>query len=121
MKAPILGHGIESARSLRAGYIMPHMMTDHVMHPHNAVLQIWLEYGVVGLVIVMGFVCYLFFRLGSMPAIMQRYHVVFFIVLLSVLSMSYDLWQAWLVGMIQTLVALGLIAGRLTGVDTSKT
>lgn len=115
--APFLGHGMESTRTLRAGYVMPHMQSDSVLHPHNAILQIWIEFGIVGIVLCAAFICFLLRKLDDMPALLQRYYVVLFIVLLGVLSIGYGLWQAWLIGMIQTLITTGFIAIRLNGLD----
>lgn len=120
MEAPLIGHGIEATRDLRAGYVMPRMRTDQVLHPHNAVLQIWVEFGLAGIVVAMGFVAFLLLRLDTMPAVLQRYHLVFFIVLMGVLSMGYGLWQTWLIGMIQSLLAFGFMAARITGADLPK-
>lgn len=119
-KSPLYGHGVESTRSLRAGYIMKHMRSDSVIHPHNAVLQIWVEFGMIGIALAMAFVMWLILRLDTLPAALQRYHSMFFIVMLGVLSMGYGLWQVWLIGMIQTLVALALMAARMTGADIPK-
>lgn len=117
MQKPWAGHGMESARHLRAGYTMPYMNTDRVMHPHNAVLQVWQEFGLIGISLVMGVVAYLIMSLDYKPAVMQRYYSVFFIVLLSVLVMGYGLWQPWLIGMIQSLLGLAAMGARLTGAD----
>ena len=113
MTSPIFGQGIEATRHMRAGYIMPHMRADHVLHPHNAILQIWIEFGLAGIVLLMVFFCVIVRRIGFMRQDVQRYALAFFIVLLAVLSMGYGLWQAWLIGMIQTLVAVSMMAARL--------
>ncbi len=115
MQSPFYGHGMESTRELRAGYIMPRMRTDQVLHPHNAALQIWVEFGIIGMALVMAYVSYVFRKLEAMPPLMQKYNIAFYVVLLGVLSIAYGLWQTWLIGMIFTLYGLGIIASRLAG------
>jgi O-antigen ligase len=64
MESPILGWGLNSARSI------PVNEDDYVLggrhplplHPHNNVLQLWLELGIIGLVI---FITFLVFQINS--------------------------------------------------------
>lgn len=108
--APLTGQGLEATRFLKSEKVMPYMRTDHVLHPHNAVLQIWIEFGVVGMLLTIAFLFFIFNKIDDKSHAMQRFSIVFFIVCMAVLSMGYGLWQAWLIGMIQSLIALGLIA-----------
>ncbi len=110
---PLFGYGMDSMRFMKADYVMKHMKTDTVMHPHNAVLQIWLEFGVIGIIAAMAFVFFLFRRIDALPALQQRYYTLLFVVLLSILSTGYGLWQAWLLGMLNAITAMSIMAVRV--------
>jgi exopolysaccharide production protein ExoQ len=109
-KKPFLGHGVEAARFLKAEKYMENMKSDHVMHPHNAFLQIWLEMGAAGALITAAFLIFLFRRIDTLPPRAQRYAIAFTGTLLCVLCIGYSLWQAWQIGMIFSLIAFSLIA-----------
>jgi len=110
---PLFGWGVDSMRFLKSDHVMENMGTDTVLHPHNAVLQIWLEFGAFGIAIAMAFVVFIFRRIGAMKPLEQRYATLLFVVLLSILSTGYGLWQAWLLGMLNAITAMNVMAVRL--------
>jgi len=109
---PFFGHGIEATRFLKADEVMPYMATDHVLHPHNVVLQIWVEFGLVGALVCAAFLLFLLGRIEKLPPLLQRYYAALLMAVLCVLSISYGLWQAWQIGMIFALVALSMAITR---------
>ncbi len=93
---PWLGWGIDSSRVWAA---VP-------LHPHNAVLQLWLELGVVGAAIGALFWSYVWVRIGAAAEISRANAGVFAAVVVAYLSiggMSFGVWQEWW-------LALGAIA-----------
>ena len=117
MEKPLLGHGVDAMRFLKSDYMMAYMNADNVLHPHNAVLQLWLEFGLAGVVLMIAFVAILFARIEKMPPLFQRYHTMLFVVTLGVLTTGYGLWQAWLLGMIGMVVAMSIMATRMNSSD----
>ncbi len=109
----LTGHGIEATRFFVAEEILPLMQTKNVLHPHNAVLQIWVEFGLLGAAFVIAFLLHLFCRIEKMPPLLQRYNLMLLVTVISVTSMGYGLWQAWQIGMIFAVVAMGNMATRL--------
>jgi O-antigen ligase len=85
---------------------MPHMRTDHIMHPHNISIQLWLETGILGVVLFLVFTVFLYRSVVARAEKEQKYMFVLVMPVLANLSMSYSMWQAWQLGMICTLAAL---------------
>lgn len=98
---PIRGWGMNASRVIPggknvvqgkawSGYVMP-------LHPHNAVLQVWLElglpgallFGVIGVLVFLGIVRPHIARVQSAAAAGQA------VTALALLSSSYGIWQSW--------------------------
>jgi len=115
MEKPFFGHGVEATRFFHSDEIMPLGKVHSVLHPHNAVLQIWAEFGLTGILLLIAFTVYLFRRLDDLPPLLQRYYTMLMIVLFALTSTGYGLWQAWQLGMIFTICALSVAIANLNG------
>ena len=111
---PFLGWGMDSSRSIPGGANMAeihdcghkegrpttHKIGEQIpLHPHSAALQVWLELGAVGVVILVGLLGALILRwqrgLASgpgRPLIAGLLTAIFL-----VYSISFGLWQSWLI------------------------
>ena len=111
LERPWIGHGLDTARSLypresQVKRLIPHSDPNKMrgftaepipLHPHNMILQIWLETGLVGALLV----------LAALLAVVRALHVSqlqkteraagygFFVTALFIASISYGAWQAW--------------------------
>ncbi|MFA5593015.1 MAG: O-antigen ligase family protein [Micavibrio sp.] len=110
---PLAGHGIEATRFLKSDRMMAYMDSDNVLHPHNAYLQIWIEFGLAGALFASLFFILLYRRLDRMEPLYQRYYTSLTATLLFVLMVSYGLWQGWLLGMIFTLYGFSIALIRI--------
>lgn len=110
---PLLGWGLDSTRFIKSDQELQWMKADHVMHPHNAVLECWIEMGVFGAALAAFFVFFLLQKLENLPPLLQRYYTMLLVVTLGVLSMAYGLWQAWQMGMIAAIPALSVMAANM--------
>jgi exopolysaccharide production protein ExoQ len=55
VEAPIIGHGFRASRAIKGQVDVYGAQRAAVpLHPHNAVLQIWLELGLLGVLIMLG-------------------------------------------------------------------
>ena len=111
---PIFGHGLDSTRAL---YFHEDSITTHVvmkstgesrkifaepipLHPHNAILQVWLELGVVGA----GLLAFFLVKILNLVQKVTRNHweaAVCYGVFtsgLTISSLSYGIWQSWWLG-----------------------
>jgi len=109
MEKPLLGHGIRTSRALsKADIQIPFLYRDKgevkegntkdiPLHPHNGLIQMWLELGasgaVLGLVLVL---CILWGINKSLaPPIPKALAFAALISSLCLISVSYGLWQSW--------------------------
>jgi len=111
---PIFGHGLDSTRAL---YSHEDSITTEVimkatgesgkifaepipLHPHNAILQVWLELGVVGA----GLLAFFLVKILNLVQKVTRNHweaAVCYGVFtsgLTISSLSYGIWQSWWLG-----------------------
>lgn len=96
LESPFYGHGVEAARSITDWSVeFVYYQGNSMLHPHNGILQIWLEFGLIGAVIaIFGWVwvsrrlIYLSDR--TMPAVGALLATSLF-----VLTVSHGLWQSW--------------------------
>ncbi len=96
LERPWQGWGIDASR----------VWPEVEMHPHNAVLQLWLELGVVGAALGALFWVYVWARIGAAARANRADAGVFAAVAAAYLSiggMSFGVWQEWW-------LALGVIA-----------
>ena len=59
------------------------------LHPHNGVLQIWLELGGIGIALL-GWIIFVLMRITDQPIIMG-----FYVTSLTIGSLSFGAWQSW--------------------------
>lgn len=110
-ESPWIGHGFDSSRAFYSenDKVVTYFAQDDPknswtnwyspipLHPHNGILQIWLETGLLGAVILLSLLIYLVRRISSHR--MSRLEVASSIGLfasgLFIFSVSFGVWQAW--------------------------
>jgi O-antigen ligase len=106
-KHPVTGLGIRCARDLkiRLPRDIKTLREDapvpdgrHVPHPHNIFLQIWLELGAIGAMLVLALGLVALWRFAALPALVQGGAYGLFTVCAAVAASGFDLWQTWLFG-----------------------
>ena len=96
---PLFGHGLSSSggidnRDAVSSFDAPG--ADVIpLHPHNLFLQVWLELGLVGVLLV-GAACLMILRaLRTLTPLGQRYGLALYGTALAMQYVSYDAWEAW--------------------------
>jgi O-antigen ligase len=85
---PWLGHGIEAVRDFgNWGRVRG--------HPHNGILQVWAEFGLVGILLFAAGLRGLLLRVGKSPLILQPVLLAGFVAWLVVFCVGYSNWQSW--------------------------
>lgn len=110
LQSPLTGFGIEATRAVPA-FDSHEIYQDGktILHPHNFVLQVWIEFGAIGAVLLCGFFITLMRRLGQAPDRQAlRLGASVLLGFVSVGLTGYGLWQGWWLGLI--LLAAALIA-----------
>ena len=107
LESPIIGHGIDSARYL--GNIVvasTYKPVNVLLHPHNMILQIWLDLGFVGVAIVAGLLYSGWRYVSKLHSIVQP-PILGGLTMLTVFSIvSHSLWQTWSVSLIAIFITL---------------
>ena len=63
------------------------------LYPHNLFLQAGVEFGITGLVLMLGFVCYAFFRIEKMQGMKGEYMLILFSIVIGRLLVSSSYWE----------------------------
>lgn len=110
MEAPFFGHGLEATRSITDwANDFRYFIGSSVPHPHNGILQIWIEFGLTGAVVAALIWVGLVRSLDQYRKDDQAALLAFASVLLVVVGISHGLWQSWWL-----LAAFGAVAVTLT-------
>ena len=107
LESPIFGHGIDSARYL--GNIVvesTYKPINVLLHPHNMILQIWLDLGFVGVAIVAGLLFIGWRYVSKLQPIIQPPILGGLTMLIVFSAVSHSLWQTWSVSLIAIFVTL---------------
>jgi O-antigen ligase len=95
---PLTGWGMQSSKFIPGGNEEIQVGQRRLpLHPHNAFLQVWLELGVPGLILTLGWVLWLIRRVQQ-AALPFRERVLMLACIASaglVCSMGFGIWQAW--------------------------
>ncbi|MBI4030883.1 MAG: O-antigen ligase family protein [Proteobacteria bacterium] len=110
LQRPLNGFGIEATRFITdfdAAEIYKKSKT--VLHPHNFILQIWIEFGFTGILCAVGmFLSLLYGFYKNLTAEQNRIVLPTFVMIFSVAMTGYGLWQGWWLGLM--VLAAGLCA-----------
>lgn len=103
---PFIGHGLEFTKTYETFDTQArYAQSTHVLHPHNAILQIWIELGVVGALIAGAGVLAVLRALYTRGACDERGcdevrgALTIFIGFIFVSCFSYGMWQSWWLGL----------------------
>jgi len=96
---PLFGYGLDASRPLNGEMELGGYQIERLpMHPHNASLQIWLETGLIGVVLLTCMLVFLGGRIASAPRLTRDQAIATAWVLVSYVSLvlfSYGVWQEW--------------------------
>lgn len=118
LQNPLYGYGVEATKQV------PHFDTqqlyqkgDTILHPHNYALQLWMEFGVIGITLCGAMMGWLLMQMGKLAVPQARVAVSTLFTVLVVSSTGYGLWQGWWLGLLFTVCAYMLIVIRLAESD----
>lgn len=121
-KSPWLGMGMNTARTIStskdkvafsvvAGSTSPRTSEPMPLHPHNAVLQVWLELGAVGAAIMAGLLVVIVRAIGSVDdAVWRALTLAALAAGFTVAAVSYSIWSSWWQGTLWLTAAFVLAA-----------
>jgi O-antigen ligase len=115
-EAPFLGQGMYATRFIEDFETAQiYYYSSTLMHPHNAALQLWLEFGVLGAIAgtaAIALFLWTCYRTENQPA--QRLYLTVFCMLFLVALLGWGMWQAWWLGTVFAVSGMTILAGRHT-------
>ena len=103
LENPILGWGMNASKNIPGGksYLFAEDGAQYgralPLHPHNVLLQIWLELGLIGIVLFV--ILCAFIIMISVNRLVLRFESAMmfgqFITILGISNLSFGMWQAW--------------------------
>ena len=108
LEKPLFGHGIFSSKIIGDQYkiIDPNnnkMISAIPLHPHNSILQLWLELGVIGIILFYIFLYKIINKIYQIRKINSKYAALCLVSLFQVFligQFSYGFWQSWWISII---------------------
>ena len=89
------------------------------LHPHNAMLQIWLEQGLPGIILYLGLS--VFIIMSSVRRQRSKIETSFmlgqFVTMLTIANLSFGIWQAWWMAALWLAAALMVMISNYNGAD----
>jgi O-antigen ligase len=95
---PVLGWGLESSRYIPGGKSLLDPSEQALpLHPHNGVLQIWLELGLPGVALLTALVGWMLLRVRNAPwpAADKAASLALIAAAFVIINLSYGIWQGW--------------------------
>lgn len=119
LQNPLYGFGVEATRQVeRFGSGEIYQEGQTILHPHNYTLQLWMEFGLIGVVLGIVLIGYLILKIAKLPPRQARIMLPVLLATLAVASVSYGIWQGWWVGLLFAVVAYAVLALRLSRQDS---
>jgi exopolysaccharide production protein ExoQ len=116
LQNPLYGFGIESTRVVEefdSQEIFQRGKT--ILHPHNFALQAWMEFGILGAILMASFLVITLQKIqNKFQYASQRILLPTLCMMLSIGATGYGIWQSWWLGLILTAAAFSLICARFS-------
>ena len=107
LERPLVGHGFFSSRFIGEGYKLNDISNKKIsaipLHPHNFIIQIWLELGLIGIIVFYIFIYNLVKRLKSFSEkqfYLSTFPIASVIQGFFIGQLSYGFWQSWWIAII---------------------
>lgn len=121
MESPWTGFGMDATRSIRDFETQQLFFKGTtIMHPHNVGLQLWIEFGLIGVAVMFGFLGFLLHRLLALPQAERKLPFMLFCGALSFLMISWSMWSAWLLAFMVYLAVLMILAAKTTSAPSTS-
>jgi O-antigen ligase len=109
---PVLGWGMHASRTMPGGHDKINESAEKIpLHPHNAPLQIWLELGGAGAVLLAALLAFLAFNCNGLP-LRRAVLGATLVTAVAIASLSYGIWQGWWFATLWLVAALAAATQR---------
>ncbi len=111
---PLIGYGNDALLYLTNNEMLKSSLFKagelKVGHPHNAFLQIWLEYGLVGAALCSVLLVTISLRIAKLSNQVRSIAITLFATIVAVSMVSHGAWQSWWLG---SIILVGTIVSAL--------
>ena len=117
LEHPIIGWGLDASRSLPGGDVNIGVGRELMpLHPHNAFLQIWVELGYVGLILLAAIIWLIFPKAPSGQAFDKKMAIlpITISMLVVIMNLSFGIWQSWWMSAIALIICFASLANAPT-------
>lgn len=111
LQQPWIGFGVEATRAIDDFQSdMMYFKNTSVLHPHNFVMQIWIELGVLGVAIMAAIQAVILRHIWTQYTVSDRRIIMpLYCVVLIVSATGYGFWQSWLQGLYISLMTIAIV------------
>jgi len=120
LENPLNGFGIDSTRYMKFDTEQLYFHNDSIMHPHNMVLQVWIEFGVLGVAWTLAFFGYFYALLSKLSPRSRRLSFLTFCAIMVFLLVSWSMWSSWLIAFSMYLAALCVLAAKTSSAPSNS-
>ncbi len=112
MENPWTGFGMDTTRYMKFDTQQLYFHGDSIMHPHNAALQMWIEFGILGASWAVAFLVYFYAFLKHLTPSARRLSFLTFCAVMVFMLVSWSIWASWLLAFTLYLAALCILAAK---------
>ncbi len=111
---PWTGFGIEATRHIKNfDSAMLYHPDPYILHPHNFAVQFWIEFGVIGVAVLSGFIGMLLWQISKLEPSRARIYLPTLYSVIAVASTGYGIWQSWWLGCFIMLLCLCIAVDKV--------
>jgi O-antigen ligase len=117
LEKPLLGHGIEATRSIKDFDIENRYHSyKTVLHPHNFVVQIWIEFGLMGILLTVFWLRRLIKKIWHQALTRDvQFQMAILLSVLAIACTGYGMWQGWWIGLIAIITFMMVVFTERAG------
>lgn len=112
LENPLTGFGLDATAYMKFDTQQLYFHDNHISHPHNLGLQIWIEFGLMGIAWAIAFLGYLYACLMKMDSRSRRLSFLTFCAVTVFLLGSWSVWASWLMAFSFYLATLCVLAAK---------
>ncbi len=113
MHNPLYGYGVEATRYIEHfEHAQIYHKSNTVLHPHNFAVQIWIEFGAIGVVIFSMLIYKAFIAIKNTDIPCRKYLLATIAPVILVSSVAYGMWQSWWLGYIIFISGIAILMNR---------
>lgn len=116
--APIVGIGADNSTTADTNNeIVPDGGRAPPRHPHNMLLQTWLELGALGVAILLGMVLLLFRSIRELENLSQAFALATLATIVTEAAATWNLWSSWFLAGLMIISAIFSLSLRIRRLD----